>query len=164
MDDQALIGVKAGQKSDERLQLCNAQAAKRRLKYRQKLKQGRKALQQQKLDLSAKLSSLLQKRKVEMRNQTKNPSLAVWKAIAIREKEKRIMAEQKRRQLREAVILQTSIFDQIKVQLQQHLIEYTSPFWTDASEGESQGFVGELNDRFAQTDQVVLEDGVNVRI
>ncbi|KAK1946696.1 hypothetical protein P3T76_002248 [Phytophthora citrophthora] len=51
------------------------------------LRQERQTLQQQQVDLSSELSSLQQKREAERKSRVENLGLAVWKAIAIREKE-----------------------------------------------------------------------------
>ncbi|KAG6943905.1 hypothetical protein JG688_00017373 [Phytophthora aleatoria] len=79
--------------AEERREYRNVQAAKRRLKYRQKLKDEKETLQRQEMELSSELSRLQSAQKAEKMRYVNTMSLSVWRAIATRQKEKRLEAE-----------------------------------------------------------------------
>ncbi|EGZ09044.1 hypothetical protein PHYSODRAFT_524629 [Phytophthora sojae] len=79
---------------DERRELRNKQAAKRRLKYRNKLKDERQTLREQEKTLSDELSELLQARKKAKAAQENSVFNPVWKGVATRQMEGRLVAEE----------------------------------------------------------------------
>ncbi|KAL3670920.1 hypothetical protein V7S43_004105 [Phytophthora oleae] len=63
--------------ADQKREFRNAQAAKRRLRYRQKLKDEKETLQQQETQLSSELSKLQEKREAARKSRVNNLSLGV---------------------------------------------------------------------------------------
>ncbi|KAG7384942.1 hypothetical protein PHYPSEUDO_002088 [Phytophthora pseudosyringae] len=164
----AYASTKAEQLSaQERRELRNAQAAKRRLRYRQKLKDERETLQQQEVEMSSMLSRLQNAREAEKRSQVDNISLSVWKAIATRQKEKRLEAEQTQRQLRAAVVGRARMVRQMNSLLQRpHKDEEKKSLCEEKGGVDGavlfETFVAELDAIYAQTDEVMRE--ANFRI
>ncbi|ETI41368.1 hypothetical protein F443_13391 [Phytophthora nicotianae P1569] len=81
----------------------NAQAAKRRLKYRKKLRSERETLEDEEKLLSEELEELQRARKRAKALGDKTLATSTWRAIAIRQKEGRLVAEEQQRRLQNAV-------------------------------------------------------------
>ncbi|KAK1929552.1 hypothetical protein P3T76_014950 [Phytophthora citrophthora] len=151
--------------ADEKRKVRNAQAAKRRLKYRQKLKGEKETLQQQETELSSELDRLQEKQEAARRNQVDNLSLGVWKAIATRQKERRIEAEQTQKQLRAAVVGRARMIHQLDSLLQFSGIgEKKNTLCAERSDAVQRAdsvlfnnFIGELDAVYAQTNQIMHE-------
>ncbi|RAW33100.1 hypothetical protein PC110_g10581 [Phytophthora cactorum] len=155
--------------AEKRREYRNVQAAKRRLKYRQKLKDEKETLQRQEMELSSELSRLQSAQKAEKMRYVNTMSLSVWRAIATRQKEKRLEAEQNQRQLRAAVVGRARMIHQMKALLQRPYVTEEKDILrgeSDAGQGDGsvlfKTFVGELDAIYAQTDQIIRE--VNFKI
>uniref|UniRef100_H3GPU3 Uncharacterized protein n=1 Tax=Phytophthora ramorum TaxID=164328 RepID=H3GPU3_PHYRM len=75
--------------ADQRREIKNAQAAKRRLKYRAKLKNERQTLKDEEKSLSEELKHMQHARKKAKSLQERSITAPVWKAIATRQMEGR---------------------------------------------------------------------------
>lgn len=161
-DDSGKVGELL---ADQQRKVRNAQAAKRRLRYRQKLKDEKETLQQEETELSSELARLQEKHEAAARNQVDNLSLGVWKAIATRQKERRIEAEQTQKQLRAAVIERARMIHQLNTLLQLSGIDEKknalcggrSDVVQDDDSVLLKNFIGELDTVYAQTNQIVRE-------
>lgn len=98
---------------DQRREVRNAQAAKRRLKYHSKLKNERQTLQEQEQTLSDVLSHLQQARTRVKSLQQESVAVPVWKAIATRQMEGRLVAEEQQRRLRSAVAHRSQVISEL---------------------------------------------------
>ncbi|POM60985.1 hypothetical protein PHPALM_30074, partial [Phytophthora palmivora] len=137
--------------ADERRELRNAQATKRRLRYRQKLKDEKETLKREEVKLLSELKRLQKTQVDEKMCQVDNMTLSVWKAIATRQKEKRNEAEQTQRQLRAAVIGRARMMHQMNALLQ-------TPERPKLDNGVLfNAFEAELDAVYAQTDQVMQD-------
>ncbi|KAE9171482.1 hypothetical protein PF004_g27549 [Phytophthora fragariae] len=124
-DHNSLLGANSVQtvskaepiSAEKRREIRNAQAAQRRLRYCQKLKNEKETLQQQENQLSQELSRLHQAR-VDGRSVQGDKTLSLWKAIATRQKERRVEAESQQRQLRAAVVGRARLIHQMNALLQ----------------------------------------------
>ncbi|KAE9282423.1 hypothetical protein PF008_g27645 [Phytophthora fragariae] len=124
-DHNSLLGANSVQtvskaepiSAEKRREIRNAQAAQRRLRYCQKLKNEKETLQQQENQLSQELSRLHQAR-VDGRSVQGDKTLSLWKAIATRQKERRVEAEAQQRQLRAAVVGRARLIHQMNALLQ----------------------------------------------
>ncbi|ETP39272.1 hypothetical protein F442_13256 [Phytophthora nicotianae P10297] len=150
--------------AEDRRAYRNVQAAKRRLKYRQKLKDEKKTLESQEIELSGELSRLQSAQEAEKMKYVDRMSLSVWRSIATRQKEKRLEAEQTQRQLRAAVVGRARMIHQMKALLQRpYVLEEKNMLYGEADGGHADGsvlfktFVSELDAIYAQTDQVMRE-------
>ncbi|KAE9304084.1 hypothetical protein PR003_g21838, partial [Phytophthora rubi] len=149
--------------AEKRREIRNAQAAQRRLRYRQKLKNEKETLQQQEIQLSQELTKLQQARVDEKNDQVDRMTLSVWKAIAIRQKERRVGAETQQRQLRAAVVARARFIHQMNALLQRPDSQVESCGDRSDSGEQHAGsallrtFVGELDELYVQTDQIMEE-------
>ncbi|ETK81423.1 hypothetical protein L915_13079 [Phytophthora nicotianae] len=155
--------------AEDRRAYRNVQAAKRRLKYRQKLKDEKKTLESQEIELSGELSRLQSAQEAEKMKYVDRMSLSVWRSIATRQKEKRLEAEQTQRQLRAAVVGRARMIHQMKALLQRpYMLEEKNMLYGEADGGHADGsvlfktFVSELDAIYAQTDQVMREVNAEV--
>ncbi|KAG2792965.1 hypothetical protein PC119_g25794, partial [Phytophthora cactorum] len=89
--------------AEQARRIKNAQAAKRRLKYRKKLRNERETLEDEERNLSEELEELQRARKRAKALGNKTLATSTWRAIAIRQKEGRLVAEQQQRRLQTAV-------------------------------------------------------------
>ncbi|KAF4134757.1 hypothetical protein GN958_ATG16013 [Phytophthora infestans] len=146
--------------ADRRREHRNVQAAKRRSKYRQKLKDEKKTLEREEVELSSKLNKLKRAHEEEKMRYVDTISLSVWRAIATRQKEKRLEAENTQRQLRAQVIGRARMIHQLKALLQCPYIEDSNKLCGQADGDGSvlfKTFVSELDAIYAQTDQVLRD-------
>lgn len=91
----------------------NAQAAKRRLKYQEKLKNERYTLEEEEINLSDELEELQRARKrAKTLGDIRTPS-SMWRAIAIRQKEGRVVAEEQQRRLQNVVDNRAKVIEEI---------------------------------------------------
>ncbi|KAL4145152.1 hypothetical protein PRNP1_012887 [Phytophthora ramorum] len=139
-----------------------AQAATRRMRYRQKIKSQKEALRQEEAELSNEFSRL--ERQIEgKRNHVDRVSQSVWRAIATRQKQKRTEVEQTQRQLRAAVVGQTRMIHQMNALLQRSRVENEDKRLSDVTSGGGgstvlfKNFISEMDAIYAQTDQVMEE-------
>ncbi|KAE9346456.1 hypothetical protein PR003_g7414 [Phytophthora rubi] len=147
--------------AEKRREIRNAQAAQRRLRYRQKLKNEKETLQQQENQLSQESSRLHQAR-VDGRSVQGDKTLSLWKAIATRQKERRVEAEAQQRQLRAAVVGRARLIHQMNALLQRPdtQVEKNDLCGDRNDRGESallRTFVGELGELYTCTDQIMEE-------
>lgn len=99
----------------------NTQAAKRRLKYRKKLKSERATLEDEEKFLSDELEELQCARKRAKALGDKTLATSTWKAIAIRQKEGRLVAEQQQRRLQNAVENRAKVIEEITQMIRENL-------------------------------------------
>ncbi|KAG3032861.1 hypothetical protein PC121_g24379, partial [Phytophthora cactorum] len=84
----------------KRREIWNAQAAQRRLRYRQKLQDEKETLRQQATELSTPVT-ILENAQVELKTrQASNLMFGAWRAVAARQLERRLQAEQQQKLLR----------------------------------------------------------------
>ncbi|OWY94050.1 LOW QUALITY PROTEIN: hypothetical protein PHMEG_00036334 [Phytophthora megakarya] len=148
--------------ADEQRKVQSDLATQRRLKYRQKLKNEKESLQEQEIELSGELSRLQKVKMNEKIRQVSDISLSGWKAIAKRQKDKRIEAERIQRQLRAAVIDRSRMIHQMRALMQEPKILVNPTLCTgvpDGSDGTDlfKRFAGELDALYSQTDKVMQE-------
>lgn len=107
---------------DQRRELRNKQAAKRRRKYRNKLKNERQTLQEQEQTLSEELSELQRARRKKVKPlQVKRVTNPVWEAIAARQMEGRSVAEEQRKRLKSAVASRQKVIREVGEMMRQQL-------------------------------------------
>ncbi|KAL4145154.1 hypothetical protein PRNP1_012827 [Phytophthora ramorum] len=159
----------ASQKSqisaEERREIRNAQAAKRRLRYRQKLKDEKEILFLQESELSGELSKLQAAEAEKKRKQAGNLALGAWKAVAARQLERRMEAEQLQKQLRTQVVGRSRFIHQLNVMLQERLqhnqwgrlVSWETMKTSRADDGAAlfKGFLSDIDALYAQTDKVL---------
>ncbi|KAL3670923.1 hypothetical protein V7S43_004108 [Phytophthora oleae] len=104
-------------------QIKTARAAKRRLKYRNKLKSERQTLAVQEISLSKTVEELQRARKRAKALGGNILATSTWKAIAIRQKEGRMVAEEQRRRLQLAVENREKVIEEIGKVIQERLCE-----------------------------------------
>ncbi|KAG6603049.1 uncharacterized protein IUM83_17601 [Phytophthora cinnamomi] len=90
-----------------------AKAAKRRLKYVNKIKSERKTLEEDEKRLSEQLSHLQHARKRAKSLWDKSSAVPVWKAIATRQMEGRLVAEEQQKRLKHAVKNRAKVIEEI---------------------------------------------------
>ncbi|GMF34266.1 unnamed protein product [Phytophthora fragariaefolia] len=147
-----------------RRELRNAQAAQRRMRYRQKLKNEREALREQEIQLSQQLSVLQQARDEQKKTQVDKMTLNGWRATAMRQKERRIEAEAQQKKLRTAVVGKARLIHQMKALLQRPTVEEKKiKLYPNSCGDEGQNSVllktllEDLDGLYAQTDQILQE-------
>ncbi|KAG7396236.1 hypothetical protein PHYBOEH_002554 [Phytophthora boehmeriae] len=131
-------------------------AVKRRQRYRIKQKAEEAQLARQEIELSKKLT-LLQARKKSVAKQMQRVGLRAWKTCALRQKEKRIKAEEYRELLRAAVINRSRVIHKMKALMMEAIPTETLNLKNVPPEGNSallKTFVHELDSIYAQTDAV----------
>ncbi|GMF34264.1 unnamed protein product [Phytophthora fragariaefolia] len=148
--------------ADKRHEIRNAQAAKRRERYRQKLKDEKEELVRQENELSKVLAKLQAAHAGVRAAQMKNLALGAWRAIAIRQLERRMQAEQQRKLLRAEVIGRSRAIVQMGALLQenkhthQKLLEGDQVEETRANGEDAllKTFLVEIDKLYAQTNEV----------
>ncbi|KAG7384941.1 hypothetical protein PHYPSEUDO_002087 [Phytophthora pseudosyringae] len=90
-----------------------AQAAKRRLKYRNKLKTERQTLEEEEKHLSEELGELQRARKRAKALGSNLLATSTWRAIAVRQKEGRLVAEEQHNRLKSAVESRAKVIQEI---------------------------------------------------
>ncbi|KAG6956366.1 hypothetical protein JG687_00010651 [Phytophthora cactorum] len=151
--------------TEKRREIRNAQAAQRRLRYRQKLRDEKETLRQQTTELSTQLT-ILETAQVELKTrQASNLMFGAWRAVAARQLERRLQAEQQQKLLRAEVVGRARLIhqmsllleDRLKSKQQDRLISYE---WveTNCETGGSALFttmLEELDDAYLRTDDFV---------
>ncbi|KAG7396239.1 hypothetical protein PHYBOEH_002557 [Phytophthora boehmeriae] len=145
-----------------RREIQSAQASKRRNRYRQKLKDERTTLIRQESELSSTLRQLQSAQALRKRRPMDTMVLSVWRAIAKRQLEKRLEAEQQQRQLRAAVVSRARLIHQMKAFLQESKHDNPRAKFIESSGGSDggaviQNFVTELESLYVQVDQLFSE-------
>ncbi|KAJ8552526.1 hypothetical protein ON010_g10021 [Phytophthora cinnamomi] len=113
---------------DERQKVRNANAAKRRLKYAKKVKD-------EKEQLVAKLAGLKATKSENKWIMERTRSMPVWRAIATRQLQGRLVAETERRRLRELVAARATLIHELGEKMRRHL--QGSGVSMDETEGQS---------------------------
>ncbi|KAG6949264.1 hypothetical protein JG688_00014695 [Phytophthora aleatoria] len=151
--------------TEKRREIRNAQAAQRRLRYRQKLREEKETLRQQATELSTQLTSL-ETAQVELKpRQATNLMFGAWRAVAARQLERRMQTEQQQKLLRAEVVGRARLIhqmsllleDRLKSKQQDRLISYE---WveTNCETGGSALFttmLEELDNAYLRTDDFV---------
>ncbi|KAE9040221.1 hypothetical protein PR003_g7417 [Phytophthora rubi] len=147
---------------DKMREIRNTQAAIRRQRYRQKLKNEKETLAQQESELSRELAKLQAAQEEVGASQARRLTLGTWRAIAARQRERRVEAEQKQKLLRAEVVGRSRMIEQMNLllqdtcRLQQLLACETMP-----RSGENNGaelfktFLQEMDGLYAQTNDVL---------
>ncbi|KAG1712568.1 hypothetical protein DVH05_000310 [Phytophthora capsici] len=107
--------------SELRREVKNAQAAKRRLKYVTKLKTERQSLREQEVVLSKELDELHRARKRAKSLQQQSDSLLLWKTIARRQLEGKLVAEAQQKSLNQAVVHRSHVISDVEEMVWQRL-------------------------------------------
>ncbi|RLN91543.1 hypothetical protein BBJ28_00021148 [Nothophytophthora sp. Chile5] len=153
----------------------NALAAKRRVRYRQRLKKEWASLRQQDGELSTKLDKLQRIREHAKTCRMNHSLLAVWKAIAMRQMTRRHRAEAEQRRLKAAVTTQAKLIREMSSVLQRQREEtpgdsnHLTLSGKQRFSGECNGaalfesLLGELDAVYAQTDEVIRTWGADVK-
>ncbi|GMF34720.1 unnamed protein product [Phytophthora lilii] len=170
-DSTAVQGNVKTPQSASRRALQNAMAAKRRMRYLQKVKSERVTLTMQERELSTQLSKLRQVRTEASTEKVDDTlSLRAWRAVAIRQKERRWEAEEQQRRLRQAVITRCELINQMKDLLVQRLLngpagclDALEPGRQRCSPALCKMFIRELDSLHAQTN-AVIEDSVDLQL
>lgn len=138
-----------------RREIKNAKAARRRIKYRKKLKSEKETLQTQAAELSTQLERLQVAR---CSTASANFALRMWKTTATRQKEKRARAEEQRSRLQAAVRSRAKLIHNISGLLETHnRTETPNLYKNDIAEDADailRTFVCELDSLYAQTSRV----------
>ncbi|KAK1929550.1 hypothetical protein P3T76_014948 [Phytophthora citrophthora] len=103
------------------VQTKSARAAKRRLKYRNKVKNERESLAEEEMSLSVKVEELQRARKRAKALAGDTLATSTWKAIAIRQKEGRVVAEEQQRRLQLAVENRERMIEEIGKVIQERM-------------------------------------------
>ncbi|KAH7465576.1 hypothetical protein KRP22_014321 [Phytophthora ramorum] len=127
--------------ADQRREIKNAQAAKRRLKYRAKLKNERQTLKDEEKSLSEELKHMQHARKKAKSLQERSITAPVWKAIATRQMEGRLVAEEQQRLLKKAVGHRSQLISRVSEMVQQRLYGSSVPaICVDTGDERKQSF------------------------
>jgi len=159
--------------AERRRKITNAQAAKRRVKYLKRVKDKRETLKRQARELAEQLErmNVEQQRAKQLAKQADALTLSVWRATCVRQKERRLEAEEQQRRLKAAVISRTKLIHQMHSLLQHRLassqleslllLEGKQPGgWEKKGTSLFRTFVHELDAIYAQTDEVVENSDV----
>ncbi|ETL88108.1 hypothetical protein L917_12793, partial [Phytophthora nicotianae] len=107
--------------AEKRREIRNALAAQRRVRYRQKLKDEKEVLKQQATELSAQLTSLETSQAERKAKQASNLMFGAWRAVAARQLERRMQAEQQQKLLRAEVVGRSRLIHQMSLLLDEPL-------------------------------------------
>ncbi|RLN80923.1 hypothetical protein BBJ28_00003393 [Nothophytophthora sp. Chile5] len=150
----------------------NALAAKRRLRYREKLKTERKSLQQQESKLSTMLRQLQQRRAQAKTHRNDSLTFSAWRAIATLQMDNRLQAEAQHQQLEAAVASRAVLIQQMNGLLQQRLVDGDASRFMSTGEVSSgvgssdamlfEAFLRDLDSVYAQTDAMVRKCGTHI--
>jgi hypothetical protein len=159
---------------DDRKAVQNAQAARRRLKYRTKLKTERHTLQEQEKSLTEQLGHLQHTRKKPRPLQAQNDEIPLWEAVAMGQREGRVVAEEQRRRLQAAVDSRNSVLSEIGEMMRQRYGVET-PMICAGPEPETavplspddkalfEDYLHDLDVVYARTDEMFEASGVEPR-
>lgn len=116
-------------KSPEELrrELKNALAAKRRHRYRVKLKNERQTLQEQEKTLSEEFKTLQRAKKKSKTIQASTIASPLWKDIASRQMDGRLVAEEQERRLKNAVASRTKVIQEVNGLMRHQLCSANGP-------------------------------------
>ncbi|ETL34849.1 hypothetical protein L916_12968, partial [Phytophthora nicotianae] len=139
--------------AEKRREIRNALAAQRRVRYRQKLKDEKEVLKQQATELSAQLTSLQTSQAKRKAKQASNWMFGAWRAVAARQLERRMQAEQQQKLLRAEVVGRSRLIRRMSMLLDKllegsqrnRLVEWES-IETDLESGGSPLFKTVLDD------------------
>ncbi|RLN80922.1 hypothetical protein BBJ28_00003392 [Nothophytophthora sp. Chile5] len=159
-------------KAERRRAVWNAQAAKRRARYRQQLKAEWQLLRQQESELSMELSDLQKAQAQSKVLRRSSLALPAWRVITALQREKRREAETQHEGLRATVASQAMVIQQMKGLLQQ-MLAVAAPEHFISREKHTVGlesheialfeaFVRELEPLYAQTDEVTHPHGMKI--
>ncbi|ETP11149.1 hypothetical protein F441_13312 [Phytophthora nicotianae CJ01A1] len=126
--------------AEKRREIRNALAAQRRVRYRQKLKDEKEVLKQQATELSAQLTSLQTSQAKRKAKHASNLMFGAWRAVAARQLERRMQAEQQQKLLRAEVVGRSRLIRRMSMLLDKLLEE------TDLESGGSPLFKTVLDD------------------
>ncbi|ETP11166.1 hypothetical protein F441_13309 [Phytophthora nicotianae CJ01A1] len=107
--------------AEKRREIRNALAAQRRVRYRQKLKDEKEVLKQQATELSAQLTSLETSQAERKAKHASNLMFGAWRAVAARQLERRMQAEQQQKLLRAEVVGRSRLIHQMSLLLDEPL-------------------------------------------
>ncbi|RLN67030.1 hypothetical protein BBJ28_00019010 [Nothophytophthora sp. Chile5] len=159
---------------ERRREVQSAQIAKRRLKYREKVKDEWRSLQQEESALSAELLKLQKARVEAKRHEVSSLALPVWRSIATRQMEGRLVAEAQHRRLEIAVENRAKVIQEVGGMLHERLYgsEAALPTGNGILEQQStvrlepddtvlyEEYLQDLAGIYAQTDEVFRLCGV----
>eukprot|EP00644_Phytophthora_capsici_P002664 jgi/Phyca11/543346/estExt2_Genewise1Plus.C_PHYCAscaffold_110618 len=156
---------KAGPRSklsdEKRREIRSAQAAKRRLRHRQQLKQDRETLKIQATELSIQLQELQAAHAEREERQGGSLTYGAWRATAVRQLERRVQAEQQQKVLRAELVGNARKIHEMNVQLHDILqgARETSFGWIETNVNASgekllDTMVSEMDSHYARTDAV----------
>ncbi|ETO70057.1 hypothetical protein F444_13445 [Phytophthora nicotianae P1976] len=139
--------------AEKRREIRNALAAQRRVRYRQKLKDEKEVLKQQATELSAQLTSLETSQAERKAKHASNLMFGAWRAVAARQLERRMQAEQQQKLLRAEVVGRSRLIRRMSMLLDKllegsqrnRLVEWES-IETDLESGGSPLFKTVLDD------------------
>ncbi|KAG7384940.1 hypothetical protein PHYPSEUDO_002086 [Phytophthora pseudosyringae] len=106
---------------EQRREIQNAQAAKRRLKYRNKLKNERLTLLEQEKVLSDELSHLQRARRKAKAIEERSVAAPLWEAVASRQMDGRRVAEEQQWRLKNAVASRAKMIQEVDEMMRQQL-------------------------------------------
>ncbi|KAL3673952.1 hypothetical protein V7S43_001638 [Phytophthora oleae] len=163
-EDKQIVVPKDKLSADQRRAIRNAQAAKRRQRYRQHLKGERASLKKQETQLSGQLKEMQEAQAELKARQVGNLAFGAWRALAVRQLEQRLQAEQRQKLLRAEVTDRARMIHQMNVLLQERLQNHEpNPIisWElmktnrqiDGSE-LLKSMMSEFDRQYAQTDEV----------
>ncbi|KAL3659851.1 hypothetical protein V7S43_015153 [Phytophthora oleae] len=144
--------------AEKRREIRNAQAAKRRLRYRQHMKEERETLKLQTSELSSQLQELEAAREERKAGKGRGLMFAAWRALAVRQLERRVQAEQQQKLLRAEVVGKARLIHvQVYEMLQSRQIAFSGLIEKTNDVGGT-GLLGtmlsELDEHYARTDEV----------
>lgn len=163
-DKEAMENTLAESKRQRR----NQQAAVRRNRYRQRLKEEKQTLLQQEAQLQDQLRQLIQTaRALANAGAFEKTALSVWRAVADRQLEKKLEAEQEQRELQAAISHYGRILHQMKALLppsNQANGRLRADDSTRVCAGAAviRSYLLELDSLYAQTDTVLASAELNV--
>ncbi|POM79218.1 Hypothetical protein PHPALM_3160 [Phytophthora palmivora] len=151
-------------RAEEKRENRNTEAAKRRKRHCHKVKEEKKVLAQQASELVVQLSRL-QRAKTEMKaRQLQNFTLGAWKAVSLRQLERRLQVEKQQKLLKDEVALKSRMIHQMNRLLrenlqsqQENIISFESMNPSLETEGLSlfKTMSSEMDDLYLQTDKVM---------
>ncbi|OWZ16759.1 hypothetical protein PHMEG_0009398 [Phytophthora megakarya] len=159
-------------KAERRRKITNAQAAKRRVKYLKRVKDKRETLKQQSRELTEELERMKNAQQKAKKEAEKADALAlsVWRATCVRQKERRMEAEEQQRRLKQVVISRAKLIHQMHSLLQHRMassqlenlmaLEGQATGWEKKGTALFKTFVHELDAIYAQTDEVIENSDV----
>ncbi|KAG7383902.1 hypothetical protein PHYBOEH_009729 [Phytophthora boehmeriae] len=107
--------------ADKKREIRKQQAAKRRNKYRNKLRNERQMLEEQEILLTDELAKLQHTRKKIKSLREKDAAVPAWRAIATRQMEGRLVAEAQQQRLQSAVEHRDNLISELGAMVQQRL-------------------------------------------